>query len=147
MSAQLDAWNDVKKANPELIDRIGRVSGIERMVCNDIERRQQLGLAKYGVSVADNNLGLIAWLQHAYEEALEFFKGRNWLTEHQAEFDMAKQRVFDQRMIDLVLSDKTARASDHLSREFFRTLAELRNQQDWRRKTQVIDVTPDATNS
>ena len=46
-------------------------SGIEAEVCNDIARRQQLGLVKYGVSVADNPLGLLAWLQHAYEETLD----------------------------------------------------------------------------
>lgn len=44
---------------------------IERMVCDDILRRQQLGLAKYGVSVAENPLPLVMWLQHAYEEALD----------------------------------------------------------------------------
>jgi hypothetical protein len=45
--------------------------GIEAMVCADIERRQQLGLAKYGTSVADNPLPLRAWLVHAYEETLD----------------------------------------------------------------------------
>lgn len=46
-------------------------TGIEAQVCEDIARRQQLGLMKYGVSVADNPLGLLAWLQHAYEETLD----------------------------------------------------------------------------
>lgn len=82
-------------------------------------------------------------LLHAFQDVLDCFNGRNWITEHQAELDMAKQRVRDQRMVDLILSDKTARASDYLSREFSRTLAELRKQQEWRRKTQVIDVTPE----
>ena len=46
-------------------------TGIEAMVCEDIARRQRLGLAKYGISVADNPLDLLAWLQHAYEEHLD----------------------------------------------------------------------------
>ena len=46
-------------------------TGIEAQVCADIARRQQLGLSKYGISVADNPLTLLAWLQHAYEEALD----------------------------------------------------------------------------
>lgn len=46
-------------------------TGIEAQVCEDIARRQQLGLMKYGISVADNPLGLLAWLQHAYEETLD----------------------------------------------------------------------------
>jgi hypothetical protein len=47
-------------------------SGIEAQVCEDIARRQQLGIAKYGTTVSDNPLELLAWLQHAYEESLDF---------------------------------------------------------------------------
>lgn len=46
-------------------------TGIEAAVCADIARRQQLGIAKYGRTVADNPLDLRAWLQHAYEETLD----------------------------------------------------------------------------
>lgn len=46
-------------------------SGIEAIVCADIAARQQLGIAKYGVTVADNPLPLRAWLVHAYEESLD----------------------------------------------------------------------------
>lgn len=46
-------------------------SGIEALVCNDITRRQAHGIAKYGMTVADNPLPLRAWLQHAYEETLD----------------------------------------------------------------------------
>lgn len=37
----------------------------------DIIRRQQLGLAKYGVSVESNPLAFKEWLNHAYEETLD----------------------------------------------------------------------------
>lgn len=47
------------------------VTGTEAAVCADIFKRQQLGIAKYGVTVADNPLHLRAWLQHAYEETLD----------------------------------------------------------------------------
>ncbi|MFW9594833.1 MAG: hypothetical protein ACMV1D_04985 [Macromonas sp.] len=46
-------------------------TGIELMVCEEIARRQQMGIAKYGTTVADNPLPLREWLQHAYEEALD----------------------------------------------------------------------------
>lgn len=46
-------------------------TGIEAAVCADIAARQQLGLAKYGVTTQDNPLPLHAWLQHAYEETLD----------------------------------------------------------------------------
>ena len=45
--------------------------GIEAMVCEDIEKRQKLGMEKYGVSVEDSDLSLEEWLNHAYEETLD----------------------------------------------------------------------------
>jgi hypothetical protein len=47
------------------------VSGTEMAVCQDIGRRQQLGINKYGTTVAESPLSLRQWLQHAYEEALD----------------------------------------------------------------------------
>lgn len=46
-------------------------TGTEARVCEDIARRQALGLAKYGTTVEANPLPLVAWLQHAYEETLD----------------------------------------------------------------------------
>ena len=43
----------------------------ETQVCDDIKRRQELGIAKYGTTVAQNPLDLRQWLQHAYEEKLD----------------------------------------------------------------------------
>lgn len=47
------------------------VSGIEAMVCEDIAKRQMVGIAKYKVTVENNPLKLREWVQHAYEEALD----------------------------------------------------------------------------
>lgn len=46
-------------------------TGTEAEVCRMIAERQQLGIAKYGQTVADNPLSLRAWLQHALEESLD----------------------------------------------------------------------------
>lgn len=46
-------------------------SGIEQMVCEDIDKRQQMGMNKYGISVQQNPLTLKEWLQHAYEECID----------------------------------------------------------------------------
>lgn len=40
-------------------------------VCADLQRRAAFGEAKYGVTVHASTLPLDAWLQHAYEEALD----------------------------------------------------------------------------
>ena len=47
------------------------VTGTEKRVCEDIEKRQALGLQKYGTSVEQNPLPLRDWLQHQYEERLD----------------------------------------------------------------------------
>ena len=46
-------------------------SGTEKRVCEDIAKRQAFGMGKYGISVEENPLLYRAWLQHAYEEALD----------------------------------------------------------------------------
>jgi len=43
----------------------------EALVCADIQRRQIMGIQKYGVTVAGNPLTPRQWLQHAYEECLD----------------------------------------------------------------------------
>jgi hypothetical protein len=48
-----------------------QVTGIEALVCQEIARRQRLGIQKYGLTVADNPLALIEWVRHAKEEALD----------------------------------------------------------------------------
>lgn len=47
------------------------VSGTEKRVCEDIERRQAFGINKYNTTVETNPLTLEQWLQHAYEETLD----------------------------------------------------------------------------
>lgn len=47
---------------------IATPTGVERRVCDDIAKRQQKGLAKYGITVEQSTDDM---LQHAYEEALD----------------------------------------------------------------------------
>lgn len=46
-------------------------TGVELAVCQDIARRQQLGIKKYGMQLADNPLNHRELLVHAYEETLD----------------------------------------------------------------------------
>lgn len=49
-----------------------KATGTEAKVCDDITARQHnLGIKKYGTTVEENPLPLVAWLQHAYEETLD----------------------------------------------------------------------------
>lgn len=46
-------------------------TGTESRVCEDIAKRQAIGIAKYGVTVEQQPLTLREWLQHAYLETLD----------------------------------------------------------------------------
>lgn len=69
-------WWDGNKIMAEPVDPAAiylppKPTGIEALVCEEIARRQQLGINKYSTTVADNNLSLREWLQHALEESLD----------------------------------------------------------------------------
>jgi hypothetical protein len=72
--AMIQLWDDravqVVPNTGERADEMNAV-GTEAAVCEDIARRQQLGIKKYGTTVADNPLSLKQWLTHAYEESLD----------------------------------------------------------------------------
>jgi hypothetical protein len=44
---------------------------IVEAVREDLLKRSQLGIAKYGVTLERTDLSLRDWLQHAYEECLD----------------------------------------------------------------------------
>ena len=45
--------------------------GTEARICTEIAARQQMGINKYGTTVAQNPLSLREWLVHAKQEALD----------------------------------------------------------------------------
>ena len=45
--------------------------GTEARICTEIAARQQMGIKKYGTTVAENPLSLREWLVHAKQEALD----------------------------------------------------------------------------
>jgi hypothetical protein len=55
----------------QLEELANKPSGTEARVCDDIAKRQQLGIQKYSTTVESNPLSLKQWLQHAYEECLD----------------------------------------------------------------------------
>jgi hypothetical protein len=49
----------------------GNVDPVVESVRNDLLQRSQVGVQKYGVTLARTDLSLRDWAQHAYEEALD----------------------------------------------------------------------------
>jgi hypothetical protein len=48
------------------------MSQVTQEVINDINAREQKGLETYGTTMDRNDLTQDQWLQHAYEESLDF---------------------------------------------------------------------------
>jgi hypothetical protein len=48
------------------------MSQVTEQVINDINAREQKGLETYGTTMDRNDLTQDQWLNHAYEEALDF---------------------------------------------------------------------------
>lgn len=65
----LEVFNRLIEETVNALDQ--PASGTEQRVCEDISKRQQLGVSKYGTTVEQNPLKMREWLQHAYEECLD----------------------------------------------------------------------------
>jgi len=48
-----------------------KMSSIEKQVIEDIKIRAEIGFKKYGTTMDRDDLSLIDWLRHAYEESLD----------------------------------------------------------------------------
>jgi hypothetical protein len=48
------------------------MSQVTEQVINDIQQRELKGIETYGTTMDRNDLSQDEWLQHAYEEALDF---------------------------------------------------------------------------
>ncbi len=75
-------------------------------------------------------------------EVIEDLQQTIWLCDNRAKIEEEFQAVKDRRLMELMQNEKPSRAFDDLRRNFYRTLGELRKHQEWKRKMQVIDVTP-----
>ncbi|MBT8568907.1 hypothetical protein G6705_02965 [Polynucleobacter paneuropaeus] len=65
-----------------------------------------------------------------------------WFCDHRPKIEQELQVVKDKRLMELMENEKPSRVFDDLRRNFYRTLSELRKHQEWKRKMQVVDVTP-----
>ena len=76
-------------------------------------------------------------LEHVLNEALTTI----WLQENRTEIEAALRRAKDTRLLEYMKRENTQRAYDDVGRAFYRTLAELRKQQDWRIRRSAVLVT------
>ena len=84
----------------------------------------------------------IAFLDYALEMALKRARQVIYVSEHLSEIKTAVRLLKEKRLLEQMQVAGLARANDDLSRAYFKTLSELRKQQQWRLKMTAIDVTP-----
>ena len=63
-----------------------------------------------------------------------------WVFQNKEKLLQAHQQIQDKRLLSALQFERPQRAADELDRSFFKTLAELRKQQDWRARHDYIDV-------
>ena len=79
-------------------------------------------------------------LEDAIQELLSDAETVTWLWQNREAVDAAVGRARDDRLWTFMQRNNTQRINDDISRAFFRTLSELRKQQDWRRRRTAIVV-------
>jgi hypothetical protein len=87
--------------------------------------------------------GKVSFINYALKEIKEKAEAVAWIAEHLDRIRQAVSSHKERRLLELMQSQGVMRARDELSRSFYRTLSELRKQQQWRLKMTPIDVTPE----
>lgn len=85
--------------------------------------------------------GQISFINYALKEIKSKAEDVAWIAERLDRINQAITKHKEQRLLTLMQSQGVMRARDELSRAFYRTLSELRKQQQWRLKMTAIDVT------
>jgi len=74
------------------------------------------------------------------EEAIKQSKAVLYLAKHMDQIEEVKQLIRDRRLKNFMESSGPIRAYQDLSRAFFKVLAELRKQQEWRLKNRTLET-------
>ena len=69
-------------------------------------------------------------------------RGLHWVEENSAQIELAAIKAREERLLEVMQSPMKPRVHDDLSQSFYKTLAELRKHQQWRRQMCIVDITP-----
>jgi len=84
-------------------------------------------------------------LQDMTDELIEQSEAIIWAIKNCEQILLAKQRMRDKRLVNELGFEKGRRVGDDLDRFFFRTLGELRKQQEWRYRRDAIEIAQEVT--
>lgn len=84
----------------------------------------------------------VSFLKLCLETFIDGTQALIWYCDHRPQIEEEIQMIKDRRLLELMEAPTASRARDDLSRDFYRTLTELRRHQAWRQNKQMIDITP-----
>ncbi len=131
-----EAFLNLPNNLPDLYDSIVTLAkhefdfGVDNVAPSEITRLQ----------ITSEEYGKEPLLKYILRKHTKNLEGIVWADQHIEEIQVAIQRVKQKNLLEHIQKQGVMRAYDDLSRAYFRTLSELRRQQEWRRRMGIVDV-------
>lgn len=131
-----DDIDSLKDSNRGLYDYLKQVSSGQNSISNQV---QQIVFRWAGEDTVEPELSVKTVISNL-EEAIKQSKAVLYLAKHMDQIEEVKQLIRDRRLKNFMESPGPIRAYQDLSRAFFKVLAELRKQQEWRLKNRTLET-------
>ncbi len=131
-----EAFLNLPNNLPDLYDSIVTLAkhefdfGVDNVAPIEITRLQ----------ITSEEYGKEPLLKYILRKHTKNLEGIVWADQHIEEIQVAIQKVKQKNLLEHIQKQGVMRAYDDLSRAYFRTLSELRRQQEWRRRMGIVDV-------
>ena len=131
-----EAFFNLPNNLPDLYDSIVTLAkhefdfGVDNVAPSEITRLQ----------ITSEEYGKEPLLKYILRKHTKNLEGIVWADQHIEEIQVAIQKVKQKNLLEHIQKQGVMRAYDDLSRAYFRTLSELRRQQEWRRRMGIVDV-------
>ncbi len=131
-----EAFLNLPNTLPDLYDSIVTLAkhefdfGVDNVAPIEITRLQ----------ITSEEYGKEPLLKYILRKHTKNLEGIVWADQHIEEIQVAIQKVKQKNLLEHIQKQGVMRAYDDLSRAYFRTLSELRRQQEWRRRMGIVDV-------
>ena len=118
----------------EIVDR-ARIFGFDMSVDPDSEELclWDLDPEEYGCD---------RYADYVTRALIKELHGLHWVEENSAQIELAAIKAREERLLEVMQSPMKPRVHEDLSQSFYKTLAELRKHQQWRRQMCIVDITP-----
>jgi hypothetical protein len=128
--------DNLKDSNRGLYDYLKQVSSGQNSSSNQVQR---IVFSWAGEDTVEPELSVKTVISNL-EDAIKQSQAVLYLAKHMDQIEEIKQLIRDRRLKNFMESPGPIRAYQDLSRAFFKVLAELRKQQEWRLKNRTLET-------